>query len=93
MFLFCKFSPSGQESDKPMPENTFLNSEEKRVLLFCNYSTCSEKVIDYHMDSHSLILNESEWTSLLGSKVYFEELDLHIRKLHKGREPYKRDSL
>ena len=42
------------------------------------------------MDSHSHILNESEWTSLLDSQVYFEELDLGLNKIHKGGEPYKK---
>ena len=40
-------------------------------------------------DAHSHILNELEWTSLLGSQVYFEELDLGLKKLHKGGESYK----
>ena len=30
------------------------------------------------MDDHSHILNEPELTSLLGSQVYFEELDLGL---------------
>ena len=42
------------------------------------------------MDAHSHILNEHEWTSLLGSQVHFEELDLGLKKLYKGREPYKK---
>ena len=33
------------------------------------------------MDAHSHILNELEWTSLLGSQFYFEELDLGLKKL------------
>ena len=33
------------------------------------------------MDVHSNILNEPEWTSLLGSQVYFEESDLDLKKL------------
>ena len=41
------------------------------------------------MDSHSHILNEPEWTSLLGSQFYFEELYLGLKKLHKGGDPYK----
>ena len=41
------------------------------------------------MDAHSHILNELERTSLLESQVYFEELDLGIKKLHKGEESYK----
>ena len=45
------------------------------------------------MDAHSHILNEPDWTSLLNSQVYFEELDLGLKKLHKGGEPYKGDSL
>ena len=45
------------------------------------------------MDDHSHILNEPEWTSLLDNQVYFEELDLGLKKLHKGGEPYKGDSL
>ena len=32
------------------------------------------------MDAHSHILNEPEWKSLLGSQVYFEELDLGLKK-------------
>ena len=42
------------------------------------------------MDAHSHILNETEWTSLLGSQFYFEELDLGLEKLQKGGEPYKK---
>ena len=45
------------------------------------------------MDAHSHILNDPEWTSLLSSQVYFEELDMGIKKRHKGEEPYKGDSL
>ena len=45
------------------------------------------------MDAHSHILNEPEWTSLLGNQVYFEELDLGLKKFHKGGEPYEGDSL
>ena len=45
------------------------------------------------MDAHSHILNELEWKSLLGSQVYFEELDLGLKKLHKDEDPYKGDSL
>ena len=45
------------------------------------------------MDAHSHILNEPEWKSLLGSQVYFEELELDLNKLHKGGQPYKGDSL
>ena len=45
------------------------------------------------MDSCSHILNEPKHTSLLDSQVYFEELDLGLKKLHKGGEPYKGDSL
>ena len=41
------------------------------------------------MDAHSHILNEPERTSLLGSQVYFEELELDLKKLQKGGEPYK----
>ena len=33
------------------------------------------------MDAHSHVLNEHEWTSLLGSQLYFEELDLGLKKL------------
>ena len=33
------------------------------------------------MDAHSHILNEPEWTSLLGSQVYFKESDLGLKKL------------
>ena len=40
-----------------------------------------------------IIINEPEWTSLFGSQVYFEELDLGLKKLHKGGESLKRDSL
>ena len=32
-------------------------------------------------DAHSHILNNPEWTSLLGSQVYFEESDLGLEKL------------
>ena len=42
-----------------------------------------------NVDVHSHILNELEWTSLLGGQIYFEELDLGLKKLHKGGEPYK----
>ena len=45
------------------------------------------------MDSHSHILNEPKHTSLLGSQVYFEELDLGLKKLHKGGDPYKKGQL
>ena len=45
------------------------------------------------MDAHSDILNETEWTILLGNQVYFGELDLVLNKFHKGREPSKVDSL
>ena len=41
------------------------------------------------MDSHSHILNGHKRTSLLGIQVYFEESYLGLKKLHKGREPYK----
>ena len=34
------------------------------------------------MDAHSHILNEPEWTSLLGSQVYFEESYLGLKKLN-----------
>ena len=44
---------------------------------------------DNNVDAHSHILNEPEWTSLLGSQVYFEELDLGLKKLHKGGDSYK----
>ena len=37
-----------QKSDKPIPKNTLLNSEEKRVLHFRKYSKWSEKAIKYH---------------------------------------------
>ena len=42
-----------------------------------------------NVDAHSHILNELERTSLLGGQVYFEELDLGLKKLHKGGESYK----
>ena len=45
------------------------------------------------MDAHSHILNELERTCLLGSQVCFEELDLGLKKLHKGGESYKLDAL
>ena len=58
------------------------------------YSTWSEKVKPTtNLDAHSHILNEPEWTSLLSSQVYFEELDMGQKKLHKGGTPYKGDSL
>ena len=44
-------------------------------------------------DAHSHILNKLEWTSLLSIQVYFEELDLGLKKLHHGGEPYKGDIL
>ena len=72
-----------------MLENTLLNSEEKSVL-FSYYSTWSEKVINYHQCGCQFnILNELEWTSLLGNQVYFEELDVGLKKIHKGGESYK----
>ena len=46
-----------------------------------------------NVDAHSHLLNKLEWTSLLGSQVNFEELDLGLKKLHKGGESYKGDSL
>ena len=46
-----------------------------------------------NVDAHSRILNDLEWTSLLESQVYFKELDLGLKKLHKGGEPYKWDIL
>ena len=45
------------------------------------------------MGAHSHILKEPEWTSLLGSQFYFEKLDLGLKKLHKGGDPSKWDSL
>ena len=41
------------------------------------------------MDANSHILNEPKWTSLLDGQVYFEELNLGLKKLHKDGEPYK----
>ena len=41
------------------------------------------------VDSRSHILNEHERTNLLNSQVYFEELVLGLKKLHKGGESYK----
>ena len=35
-----------------------------------------------NVDAHSHILNEHEWTSLLGSQVYFEESDLGLKKVN-----------
>ena len=37
-----------------------------------------------NVDAHSHILNDPEWTILLDSQIYFEELDLGLKKLHKG---------
>ena len=34
------------------------------------------------MDAHSHILNNPEWTSLLGNQFYFEESDLGLKKLN-----------
>ena len=73
-----------------MPENTLLNSEEKRVFLS---RIISHGLRTTNVDAHSHILNELEWTSLLGSQVYFEELDLGLKKLHKSGEIYKGDNL
>ena len=41
------------------------------------------------MDAHSHILNELERTIFLSSQVYFKELDLGLKKFHKGGESYK----
>ena len=41
------------------------------------------------MDAQSRILNELEWTRLLSSQVCFKDLDLGLKKLHKGGESYK----
>ena len=77
-----------------MPENTLLNSVEKRVILFRNIPHGPRKrQPTTNVDAHSHLLNKLEWTSLLGSQVYFEELDLGLKKLHKCGEPYKGDSL
>ena len=74
-----------------MPENTLLNFVEKRAIL--------SRVIPHgprkrkpttNVDAHSHILNELEWTILLDSQFYFEELDLGLKKLHQGGESYKR---
>ena len=74
-----------------MLENSLLNSKEKRVFL--------SRIIPHglrkrqpttNVDAHSHILNKHEWTILLGSQVYFEELDLGVKKLHKGGEPDKK---
>ena len=45
------------------------------------------------MDAQSHILNGPEWTSLLDSQVYFEELDLGLKKLHKRGDPSKKGQL
>ena len=73
-----------------MPENTLLNSVEKRVILsrIIPHGRRNRKPTT-NVDSHSHILNELEQTSLLGSQVYFENLDLGLKKLHKGGESYK----